>query len=73
VRNDTRADHLAWCKQRAFEYVNEGDLGGAVASMMSDLGKHPETGVDPTLGMLGLMAATSGDASEVRRFIEGFN
>lgn len=36
----TRADHLAWCKQRALQYVDAGDLTGAYASMTSDLGKH---------------------------------
>ena len=40
---ETRDEHLAWCKQRALEYADRGDTTNAVASMMSDLGKHPET------------------------------
>ena len=39
----TRAEHLAWCKQRALAYVEQGDLNNAFASMISDLRKHPET------------------------------
>jgi hypothetical protein len=33
----TRDEHLAWCKRRAFEYVDTGDLAHAVANMESDL------------------------------------
>jgi hypothetical protein len=39
----TRDDHLAWCKQRAVEYLDSGDLANALGSFKSDLGKHPET------------------------------
>jgi len=38
----TRTEHLAWCKQRALQLVSEGDATGAVASMASDMAKHPE-------------------------------
>jgi hypothetical protein len=37
----TRDEHLAWCKRRALEYVDAGDLTHAVASMASDLKTHP--------------------------------
>jgi hypothetical protein len=65
----TRGEHLAWCKQRALEYLPE-DPAQALASMMSDLGKHPETQSSVELGMLGLMET---DPVRMRRFIEGFN
>ena len=39
----TRTEHLEWCKKRALEYVDAGDLSGGLASMFSDLEKHPET------------------------------
>lgn len=69
-----RADHLAWCKQRALEYVDQGDLASAVASMTSDLGKHEETvASNPFLMMLAMNYVLSGDANGVRRWIEGFN
>jgi hypothetical protein len=69
-----RDEHLAWCKQRALEYVKEGDLTDAVASMISDLGKHPGTAMPGSpVFMLGLMEANAGDADRVRHWIEGFN
>lgn len=73
----TRAEHLQWCKDRAMEYVNRGDLLDAVTSMMSDLEKHPETSATKgPLGMIGIMAAQqaqSGDRAAVIRYIQGFN
>lgn len=74
----TRAEHLQWCKDRAMEYVNKGDLLNGVTSMMSDLTKHPETAksADGPLAMLGLLAAQqaqSGDRDGVVRYIKGFN
>ncbi len=72
---DTRAEHLAWCKQRALEYVDAGDLNNAFASMSSDLSKHPETekhaGI--TLGMMLLMSGKLNTVEEMRKFINGFN
>ena len=67
-----RKEHLAWCKQRALEYVEAGDATNAVASMLSDMSKHPETKLDPMFGMMGLMEAQRGPES-VRRWVEGFN
>jgi hypothetical protein len=71
----TRAEHLAWCKQRALEYVATGDLTAAMASMGSDLGKHPETANHPGI-KLGLLLAMGGFMSnqvQVQKWIEGFN
>ena len=65
----TRDEHLAWCKQRALEYLDRGELENAVASMASDLGKHPELQREPLL--LGAMHA-AGDHDGVRRWITGF-
>jgi len=70
----SREDHLAWCKQRAHEYLARGDVQNAVTSMLSDMQKHPETELkSPTLTMLGMMAIQSGSQHEARRFIDGFN
>lgn len=68
-----RAEHLAWCKQRALEYCDAGDLPNAVASMGSDLGKHPETEPHTILLRLGLIEAMNGNREGVRRWITGFN
>lgn len=70
-----RAEHLAWCKKRALEYVDQGDLTGAYASMTNDLSKHPDTEGHAAI-QLGVMLLTDGHLSspaEMRKFIEGFN
>jgi hypothetical protein len=69
----TREEHLDSCKQRAREYLDKGDVKNAIASMMSDLNKHPETAIGGTiLATLGLHAAMTCDPAEARRYIEGF-
>lgn len=71
----TRQEHLAWCKERALEYVDNGDLKNAYASMISDLRKHPETEnhIGMELGMNLLMIGELKTCEEMRKFIEGFN
>lgn len=70
----TRKEHLAWCKQRALAYLDRRDLANAIASMNSDMAKHPETAnVPPILRVMGMRAMLSRDEHEVRRWIEGFN
>lgn len=71
----SRSEHIAWCKKRAIEYVDSGDLQSAYASMVSDLRKHPETADHPAaaLGLQLMMAGHLGTEEEMRKFIEGFN
>jgi hypothetical protein len=70
----TRQEHLEWCKKRALEYLDKGDIPNAIASMMSDMQKHEETKFNnPMLNLLGLRAAQCGDREEARRYIVGFN
>jgi hypothetical protein len=71
----TREQHLAWCKTRAHEYLDRGDLQNAVTSMLSDLSKHPETKTSASgvLGQLGMMTIMQNDLAGARRFIDGFN
>jgi hypothetical protein len=72
----TRDEHLEWCKQRAREYLDRGELADAVASMGSDMDKHPETKMaDEKIGMLmyvAMIRITEGDARGVREWVEGF-
>jgi hypothetical protein len=68
-----RKEHLAWCKTRALEFVDSGDLQNAVASMISDLGKHPETNSSMNSMRAGMHEAGKGDSAAVRRWVEGFN
>jgi hypothetical protein len=73
----TRAEHLAWAKERALEYADQGDTASAIASLTSDLGKHPETAASVSIvAKLMMPLAISGHLStpaELRKFIEGFN
>jgi hypothetical protein len=71
----TRAEHLAWCKERALEYVARGELLDALASMTSDLGKHPETLklIDPASILVGAAAAAEHDPRKLADWITGFN
>ena len=70
----SRIEHLEWCKDRALKYLETGDVQNAIASMLSDLGKHKQTeGVGKAMGPMGLMAVMNRDPTEARRFIEGFN
>jgi hypothetical protein len=71
----TRAEHLQWCKDRALEYARRGDVKNAVASMCSDLTKHPET-ANHSGGALGVMLLVNGhmqNQQKVVEWIEGFN
>ena len=72
---ETREQHMAWCKKRALEYVDVGDLANAAASMASDLRKHPETENHSAiqLGMGLLMIGQLSTVEAMREFIEGFN
>lgn len=71
----SRSEHLAWCKRRALEYVDAGDLPQAYASMASDLGKHPETEnhVAIEIGTMMSLGGMLNTPHDMRRFIEGFN
>lgn len=74
-KTTTRGEHLQWCKDRALEYVERGDLPQAWSSMASDLGKHPETKNHPAIE-LGTMLIANGHNNtkeEMRKFILGFN
>lgn len=71
----TRSEHLAWCKKRALEYCEAGDAAGALASMASDLSKHPETAnhLGLELGTMMFIGGMLNTTHEMRKFIEGFN
>lgn len=71
----TRAEHLAWAKARALEYLDDGDKKNAIASMMSDMRKHDELAdhCGIPMGTMLLMGGHLYDQREIRRWIEGFN
>ena len=75
MSTQSRGEHLAWCKQRALEYADRGDIEQAFSSMASDLGKHAETAnhIGIHLGAMMLFAGHIKTAADIRKFIEGFN
>jgi hypothetical protein len=70
----TRDEHLAWCKQRALEYADMGDVSQAMASLGSDLNKHPETKGHAGMELMMVLAVSGhlNSPGELRKFIEGF-
>jgi hypothetical protein len=70
----TRDEHLAWAKERALEYADMGDVANAIASMGSDLNKHPDTKGHSDVELMFMMASAGqfDRPGELRKFIEGF-
>jgi hypothetical protein len=70
----TREQHLEESKLRALAYLDKGDVTNAIASMLSDLARHPETAhAGESLQVYGLWVAMRQDAYDAVRFIEGFH
>lgn len=65
--------HFNWCVGRAIEYLDAGDAVNAMASLTSDLGKHPGTCriLNGDLHMLMFGEYAVAGVAGVRRFIEG--
>ncbi len=71
----TREEHLQWCKDRALEYVEEGDLTQAFTSFQSDMRKHKETEDHSALQFMAIMVfgGQLATAHEMEKFINDFN
>ena len=71
----TRAEHLAWAKERALEYADRGEVAYALSSLTSDQGKHPETAGHSGLELMRMLAMAGHlkTPRKLRDFIEGFN
>lgn len=71
----TRGEHLEWCKERAREFARRGDLTKTVTSMISDLGKHPETESSVQMATLLAIGLTYGlkTPADLLDWVEGFN
>ena len=69
----TAAEHFDWSVGRALEYVDQGDGGNAMTSLIQDLGLHEGTAGILNDGLLFLFAGevVIGGAQGARRFIEG--
>jgi len=70
-----RAEHLQWAKNRAFEYIDAGDVSTGWTSFVSDLSKHAElaghTAIE--LGMLQILGGLLSTPAQMREFIDGTN
>lgn len=67
-----RQEHIAWARDRALAYVDQGDVAQAWASLVSDLGKHPTAGhAAIELGGMQLLAGQLDTPDRMRAFIEG--
>ena len=69
----TREEYVRCCKERALALLGDGRMREAVASMMSDMLKHPDCGVPYEVNAIGILAVAAGDLALVRAYIEGFN
>lgn len=71
----SHADHLAWCKSRALEYIDIGNVNGAYTSMVSDLARCSGTAYHSRLdlGMAQMKGGMLSTPDAMRHFIDGFN
>lgn len=71
----TRTEHLDFCKKRALEYLDAGDIRHAFTSMASDLRKHDDLAnhIGTLLGAQLLLAGHLETPTQMRKWIEGFN
>lgn len=67
------AEHFDFAVSRAMEYVDAGDGGDAMNSLISDFNKHPGTKGILTADLTGLFygEVMLGGAAGAKRFIEG--
>lgn len=70
-----RAEHLAFAKERAIEYCDQGDSVNALASFISDMKKHDELANHSGLELMGMLmfGGHLNTTHEVRKFVLGFN
>ncbi|GLR88310.1 hypothetical protein [Bradyrhizobium iriomotense] len=66
-----RDKYVARCKQRAFDYLNRGDLRKAAAVFFNDMNARPDCELPPHLAALGVSLLMSDDALGWRALIEG--
>lgn len=71
----TRTEHLAWCRDRALFYLDQGDVINAIHSFTFDLRNHPVpvgAHTDNRLATEGIRLMQQGDITLAREFIESF-
>jgi hypothetical protein len=66
-----RDKYLERSKQRAFDYLDRGDLKSAVASFVSDMNARPDCELPHYLAALGVLLLMENDALGWRTLIKG--
>ena len=66
-----RDEYVERCKQRAFDYLDRGDLKDAVVSFVSNMNARPDCELPPYLATLGVLLLRGNDAPGLRMLIEG--
>jgi hypothetical protein len=67
-----RDKYIERCKQRAFDYLDRGDLENAVASFVSTMNARPDCELPQHLAALGVLLLMGNDALGWRTLIEGY-
>ncbi len=67
-----REKYVERCKQRAFDYLEHGDLRNAVASFVGSMNARPDCRLPHHLAALGVLLLIANDALGWRTLIEGF-
>ena len=67
----SRDDHLYWCKSRAVDYLDRGEIREGILSFLSDMQKHEETKSHGAL--MFLLGMSNNTRAEVKKFILDFN
>ncbi len=75
VRTEEGKKHLVWCKERALQYVESGDLTLAWNSMLSDLSKNEELKNHPAIELGNMLFSSDklNTQQAMKKFIEDFN
>jgi len=68
----TKAEHLAWAKQRALECLEHSQISLAWTLFQSDLGQHPDWKMSRQQSNLGAEIAMQQSNSAMRHFINSF-
>jgi hypothetical protein len=66
-----REKYVERCKQRAFDYLEQGDLRDAVAAFVGSMNARPDCQLPNHLAMLGVLLLMANDALGWRTLIDG--
>jgi hypothetical protein len=72
IRDMPRDKYVARCKQRAFAYLDRGDLKNAVGSFVSSMSARPDCELPHHLAALGVLLLMGNDGLGWRTLIEEF-